>query len=330
MTVRTANEGDVPAIVDLLRLSLGDGHTPKSESYWRWKHIENPFGRSPVLLGLQGTTLVGVRAFMKWRFISGGTVSEAVRAVDTATHPNFRGQGIFNKLTLSLIKECENSEVGFVFNTPNKISKSGYLKMGWQEAGRLPITIKFPRPLSILSSHFRHISPLNLSSAEIEDKSVAEYLSHPDLVKLLADCKSAHANKLVTDHSAESLAWRYLHVKVAKYFAAGIADEEGLRALFFYRFKASKLGKELRISDFFMCEPSAIGEVNKLIRRKLHDHNADYATISGLNMWVQSSFPALPFSLGPMVTVRDLSGPRISELQKFRNWNPSIGDLELF
>ena len=127
MEVREATEEDIPAIVNLLKQSLGESLMPKSEKYWRWKHLENPFGKSPVLLCWEGKTLIGVRAFLRWEWALQGKVIRAVRAVDTATHPDYQGKGIFKKLTLSLVDTCTKAGDKFVFNTPNKQSKPGYL-----------------------------------------------------------------------------------------------------------------------------------------------------------------------------------------------------------
>ena len=68
MTIRASTEADVPRIIELLKSSLGETLMPKSEAFWRWKHWENPFGKSPVLLAFENETLIGVRAFMKWEW----------------------------------------------------------------------------------------------------------------------------------------------------------------------------------------------------------------------------------------------------------------------
>src|SRR5690606_11778858 len=103
MEVRHATPDDIPAIVDLLKLSLGEQLMPKSEEFWRWKHLQNPFGESPVLLAFDQDTLTGVRAFMHWRWSTNTNTYSAVRAVDTATHPEYQGRGIFRTLTQKLV-----------------------------------------------------------------------------------------------------------------------------------------------------------------------------------------------------------------------------------
>ncbi len=150
MTIRIATEQDTEAIVALLKLSLGDVSTIKSATYWRWKHIENPFGKSHVLIAEEDGIIVGIRAFMQWRWSNGSREFTALRAVDTATHPDYQGKGIFKKLTMELIDRRRAAGDDFIFNTPNDQSRPGYLKMGWQVVGRLPVALSIRRPVRMI------------------------------------------------------------------------------------------------------------------------------------------------------------------------------------
>jgi hypothetical protein len=81
--------------------------------------------------------IVGARVFLRWQFRDArGNVTEALRPVDTVTHPEARGRGIFKRLTLTGLAELHADERYLVFNTPNGNSLPGYLKMGWEEHGR--------------------------------------------------------------------------------------------------------------------------------------------------------------------------------------------------
>ena len=68
--------------------------------------------------------IVGLRAFMRWEFAAGDRRFRAVRAVDTATHPDYQGQGIFSRLTLEAL-DALRDQADFVFNTPNEKSLPG-------------------------------------------------------------------------------------------------------------------------------------------------------------------------------------------------------------
>ena len=77
------------------------------------------------------------RTFLRWEFArSDDTRLRAVRAVDTATDPEFQGRGIFTRLTLHGVSELQEEGVAIIFNTPNAKSLPGYLKMGWKVIGR--------------------------------------------------------------------------------------------------------------------------------------------------------------------------------------------------
>ena len=65
---RPFEPGDEEQVLDLLKISLGDGPGGgRDERFWRWKHLDNPFGPSYIRVALGGEgKLVGMRAFMRW------------------------------------------------------------------------------------------------------------------------------------------------------------------------------------------------------------------------------------------------------------------------
>lgn len=329
MEVREATDADIPAIVALLKISLGESLMPKSERYWRWKHLENPFGQSPVLLCLEGGEIVGVRAFLRWEWNNEGQVYRAVRAVDTATHPDHQGKGVFKKLTLSLVDYCKQRGDHFVFNTPNQQSKPGYLKMGWEEAGKFPIRISIQRPVAMLKNF---ISNAGMEKAESENSSIKYYLEHARLSVLVND----HLRKkrqTITNISVPYLIWRYLEVPVARYVAIGEEQEERLSGLIIGRIKKTRFGRELRITDYFLDVSSNGKELMKKFKESKKDWGIDYCT-SSVALTKDSEHVLgrrwLTASVGPIVTVRSLATEDLSALKNFKNWSPSLGDLELF
>jgi GNAT superfamily N-acetyltransferase len=100
LDVRPYEDADEPRVLELLSASLGAGPSgDRSAAFFRWKHLENPFGRSVLLVAEADGGIVGLRAFLRWRLRAGHRELSAVRAVDTATHPEFQGRGIFSRLT---------------------------------------------------------------------------------------------------------------------------------------------------------------------------------------------------------------------------------------
>ncbi len=307
MTIRSASEKDIPGIVNLLKASLGESLMPKSEHFWRWKHIDNPFGQSPVLLAFDGDKLVGVRAFMRWEWMQGKKIYKAVRAVDTATHPQYQGSGIFRKLTLSLVNQCQEDGVAFIFNTPNKISKPGYIKMGWQSLGRMPLQA-FP-VLSVGKRKDDFEIKYGLNEGHLKS-----FFSKSPLYEL-----QANTTGLSTHHTSETIHWRYKENPNVSYYM--FEDEEsGSAYITLFRLKPSRIGLELRICDAFFKSPSRIYKEHLL--KVALEAKAQFITFSGQ----QNLFP-LSLRFGPEITMRQLT---TENFLSFRDWKPTLGDMEVF
>lgn len=322
MIVRKANHNDIPAIVALLKTSLGESLMPKSEGYWRWKHIDNPFGPSPVLLAEEDGRIIGVRAFMTWQWSHHGQVLSAVRAVDTATDPNHQGKGIFKKLTLAMVEECKNDGVHFIFNTPNTQSRPGYLKMGWEDAGRLPVQMAPLRIFSMLKAVVSGAATVGSTDHE----TLNNLLSDPSLADLIAKDQS-HRSNICTRYSIAYLKWRYGDVPVVKYNAFRYTDGRE-DSVVIGRIKSSRLGNEFRVTDFFSTEARLSRASKNELKRFAINSGADYLTSSGVTS-ERLSF-GMTFKKGPITTVRNLNLKDISQLSGFNHWSPSLGDLELF
>ena len=146
LDIREATLADRSSIIELCRASLGWGDDPRFEQLFSWKHDQNAFGPSYMWVATDGGRIVGLRAFMRWEFVRRGEVLRAVRAVDTATHPDYQGKGLFTAMTMHGLDVIRDDGVDFVFNTPNDKSRPGYLKMGWQEVGKLPVAIRVAGP----------------------------------------------------------------------------------------------------------------------------------------------------------------------------------------
>lgn len=139
LEIRPFRPDDLPAVLDLLRASLGEtASLQRTPELFEWKHVINPFGRSLMFVATDGDTIAGFRAFMRWELERpDGAGLRCVRAVDTATHPDYRRRGIFRNLTLAALDAATQDGVDLVFNTPNPRSGAGYLTMGWSEVGTI-------------------------------------------------------------------------------------------------------------------------------------------------------------------------------------------------
>ena len=162
VTVRPLADDDLPAVLDLLSASLAGGPTgERTEAFFTWKHRDNPAGASLGLVAVDPAegAVVGVRLFLRWDLRVGDERVRAVRAVDTATHPDHQGRGIFRRLTTAALDEIDVEGVHLVFNTPNDQSRPGYLKMGWQPVGEVPVRLRPVRPVRFARGILRRQRP---------------------------------------------------------------------------------------------------------------------------------------------------------------------------
>ncbi|MBL7858461.1 MAG: GNAT family N-acetyltransferase [Cyclobacteriaceae bacterium] len=321
MEIRPATEADIPAIVNLLRLSLGESLMPKSESYWRWKHIDNPFGRSPVVVAVEGDQLIGVRAFMRWEWRMGEQILKAVRAVDTATHPEYQGKGIFRKLTLQLVEQCREEGVDFIYNTPNAQSMPGYLKMGWVRAGKLPVKFYVVSWAELVRTYFSKTTRAVTFQSNFSSGDQDSWIE--DLVQ--ADLPYRH--DVCTVYSSRYLNWRYRAVPVVPYLRF-LFEKNNQRVVIFGRMKKTRAGNEFRVTDVF-------ANYNKIDTVALRDFR-EFVSAQGAAFITSTGTADVRFGLGvtlplgPDVTVRALNLSSLENLIHFKNWHPALGDLELF
>ncbi|GAB2499917.1 GNAT family N-acetyltransferase [Algoriphagus taiwanensis] len=308
MHIRRGTQEDIPAIINLLRLSLGESLIPKSEALWNWKHVENPFGPSPILVAEDGGQLIGIRAFLKWEYIYQGKAISACRAVDTAVHPDFQGKGIFTSLTLQLIEEVKSEGIELIFNTPNTKSTPGYLKMGWEKWGNLPIQL--------------HWNWASLFSKN-QDAFDSDWDSIPPLIEKL-ESRPSESSSIKTNLLPGYIFWRYRDCPLFDY--KFVTDQE--KYLLIYRVKDNSWGRELRICDCFYLENLDLGKVRKDLKSIQKKSGATWVSASGLHLEESLKLKLAPnLPIGPLVTLRPINKDLIP---KSLPWAWSLGDLELF
>jgi len=335
--IRPGTDADIPAVIELMRVALGEGKIPRTREFWTWKHRTNPFGPSPMWLASANDALVGVRLFMRWRWQwAGGRESlAAVRAVDTATHPDWQGKGIFKRLTLSLVDDMTRAGTAFVFNTPNDQSRPGYLKMGWQQVGRVSLWIKPYRPLRALLSMLRASAPSH-TPADVattnpnEARALLEDAEHARLFARVATRQPGYATPL----SASYLAWRYLSCPAAAYELSSFDPRRGLVV---HRNRMRRGLRELTFTDLVV--ESSLGGIRTAVanvRAALRQAKPDYAVAalrrdsSEAAVLAACGFVPAP-RLGPIFTVRELArAADTPDPATANNFHTSIGDLELF
>jgi GNAT superfamily N-acetyltransferase len=319
-------------MIGLLKKSLGEGLIPKSEELWNWKHEQNPFGASFVLLAEENGALIGLRAFMQWQWKWNNTIYKAIRAVDTATHPDHQGKGIFKKLTLQQLELCKQQGIHFVFNTPNDQSRPGYLKMGWVQQGKMPLKLKVLNPIALA---YAIAFKRGKTASGAEDPTPSQTWD-PRVFDLMNkfESKTTHLNTLL---SSSYIRWRYAENPLFRYNY--FTDYENF--LLIGRIKSHSFTRELRLVDCMLFNNASTNKrINSLISKAVlpycKNNKIQFISFSGQQYQTYQSalnwMGMIPVqNRGPIVTLRDLNmNEKFPELLEINNWGYSLGDMELF
>lgn len=312
MEIRYTRPEDLEEIIAVLKASLGEVSSKKNSEIWNFKHEKNPFGKSLVLVAIEKEKIVGVRAFMRWEWQLGNQKFRSFRAVDTATHPDHRGKGIFKKLTLEAVSQGAKNEDHFIFNTPNSQSRPGYLKMGWEEVDKIKVELLVANP-------YQKSEKLSLK--------INEFRSLDTVVDLL---NSFHMEKIAgkkffTPKTIEYLNWRYINNPLQQYMIS--FDEDYFCAAYI---KKHKYFKELRVSEAIFVSQEGQQKVKGFLRKAAAAYGA--LIISKAADENKMSLFSYKGKLGPILTIRQLKSSKesLDFLRQLDNWRYSLGDLELF
>jgi GNAT superfamily N-acetyltransferase len=336
IALRRTAPADLVQVLELVRTALGPGSVPRTEAFWRWKHEQNPFGPSPVMVADADGRIASLRVFLRWRWRYGGRTFAAVRPVDTATHPDWRRRGLFEWLTRELLQVMKAEGVAFVFNTPNAASGRGYEKLGWRIVGAPTIWVRPVRPVRVLSELALHDEPTGLAEAPQRfESATTDILTSPDLASFLRSTTRS-AFHLMTDADAAYLAWRYHDCPGLAYGAAGTFDRTS-GALTVFR-RAMRRGlRELRLCDLFVApDVASRSKMREVIQRLLLEHEVDLATARAVPRTMQAAVLLrsgfLPVQrIGPTLAIRPLAaGADLPPIERLSAWGASIGDLEVF
>jgi hypothetical protein len=259
---------------------------------------------------------------MRWQFEHAGRIQNAVRAVDTATHPEYQGRGIFTALTLRALEDLDHEDVAFVFNTPNEQSRPGYLKMGWRVIGRLPVSVRPSSPGALVRMTRARTPAERWSTPTAAGMPAADALGdRAALDRLLASRSDAGA--MGTRMTPEYLDWRYASEPIE--YRALVGGDGVASGLAIFRVRRRGPTRETVLCDVIV--PDGDERLRRdLLGRVARVTDTDYVIAIDRRFMSREGFVRLPRQ-GPILTSRLVGGDRLPPL---REWQLRLGDVELF
>ena len=333
--VRPYRDEDETSVLDLLAVTLGGGpagHRPAD--FFRWKHLENPAGRSFMLVAELDGEIVGFRAFMRWRFVAGGSTVRAVRAVDTATHPDHQGKGIFSTLTRQALGGLRG-DTDLVFNTPNASSLPGYLKMGWHVVGQMPVWIRVRRPLAFARGLRSIHSPSAStdSGPEVRAPSALEVFQRPQQLADLLEESGGLDGRLATPVDVDYLAWRYGRAPALGYRVITDETAGALSGAAFFRVRPRGGLWETTLGDVIVRSGdrrTARRLIGKVVSASPVHHVTCHFPTGSIQLAGARMNGFIGWRRGEVFVVNPLNPELAPMAGRLDSWSLSLGTLEVF
>lgn len=347
-TVETRPAGDFAAddrrsVRHLLGSLIGETAVTRwEEGFWRWKHVENPFGGSWVATARDRSTgeIVSVQHAIAWTLEDvDGTSVRAARHCDGATDPAHQRRGLYTATDRSLHERLEAERVTVLLGTPNEKTLGMELKTGWRIAAR---PRRFVRPVLSGATVTSLLGRTGTAGTGEHRQAPDEGLLWPELLSrygddirdvLAANEALRHRVGLRTTRTFELLRWRYGACPTATY---RVVPWESDRLEGFAVLRTAARGSRLPaavLTEAFVRDPNS-SRYAKLLREVVRNVRAGYLTAhftadtaerGGL---LRSGFLPAPRRRG-VLTARGLGLDAVHD-DALGAWDLTLGELEVF
>lgn len=341
----------------LLKLthSTYKGSEIADSAYLKWEYEDNPAGKAILEVAQAEDQLVAQYLVLPRMFsVFGATVMGSL-SVNSLTHPDYRGQGLFGKLANAVYERCSKNGCQFTVGMPNPVSYPLFVsKLNFANPGRIPFRILPLRPLSMirkrLSGHKKkHGAEFGLKKAMQlsqfgNGRELLSFSPQEDqdlLETFIAEWEKHHP--LAVKRSAAYMHWRYVSVPNRQYHLCIVRHYGKIEALMVVRMK-EVFGWSCAIIMDFLVLPGKEGIISgtgllEFLKKSAYESGADAilcAMTAGqeANLLRQKGFKTVPDFLLPQklefILRLHKEFPNSATLKNWENWHFCFGDYDVF
>lgn len=302
---------DTDSILDLINLI--QPNIPWNKEYFNWQFFENPMGPADIY---------GIKNLNKKVIAIYASISKIIKfknyelkgrmIQDVMTHPEYRGQGFLNKLSLFCLENIKkNDEIGYTF--PNEKSEKSFRRNNWHELCSIPLRTK------IISKNLDYKIKLDISRVEEKfDKSISSIWENSGI-------------KIGINRNDEYLNWRY-RKPGTKYFKFVLNSNEGFLIL--------KTFKEKQTSLIHICDLVVREDKKELILPALEfaEQFGKYNNCNVITSWCNKNHIYSNFYEHFKLNLRSISrysfiyynNEKLKDLKISDKWYLSQGDSDVY
>lgn len=174
----------------------------------KWRYLDNPSKDILACFAIEKGEIVANYSVSPIRLLNDGKLIKAGLSLNTMTHPDFTGKGLFVKLASKVYAEMQEREYKLVFGFPNYISNRTFIqKLGWNDIHEIPMM---------------ELDITNWPLIDQNEKNIVE----DEEYSLNYDKCIAKRNKIMVYKPKEYMIWKYRKNPTNKYYNFVILDQE--------------------------------------------------------------------------------------------------------
>ena len=338
--IRAASANDIQKIRTLFYEVWGYN---RPEAYDVWRYFGGSRNMCPVTLAMDGEKVVGSYSLWPTLIKVGETVISGGQSMDTMTHPDYQGQGIFIKLAEACYELAISQGIKLIYGFPNPLSYPGFTKrLGWTHVGDMTHWVrlikpskhpKIPAVIGRAADFATRFIPLNnLSKYEIKVG-----MPRPiDLKALLANWNSK-LNYCQIDRNIEWLNWRYSDSAENDYEWISICKQGYVIGACVWGMKNTNWGEigdnRAHLVELFGMDREGVSKILAAAIRAAEQKGAVLLeTVCGRNLSAKHLILAGFYShrKAPFIVKRLLNNSNDKDIYDIKKWNIVGGDLDTF
>lgn len=313
-----------------------------SENYLEWEYTKNPAGNAIAFVEKDVEKIAGQYILIPKDIVVDGTSVKSSLSLNTITHPDFRGKGVFPRLAELTYSECKIDNIDFTVGFPNANSVKVFLgKLKFVEIGRMPLLLNVVNPLKAIANFIKRRGSDSNEELVLKIDSTGNDFSSLDLIidadrydQFLTTFESR--GFITSKRSREYLKWRYVDIPLRKYHLFKYENNGIIESIVVIRAKEIMGVRCGIIVDYFSLGNSVrslsiIKELKKneldLIIATLPEESSEYKSL------LRSGFFKIPEFLmfkKLYVILRYHRSDISKTYSDFKKWFITFGDYDIF
>lgn len=297
---RRYRQGDEQQIVDLLKTVFEKRY---EDSYWQWMYRDHPADADPIIWVAEADgEIVGHYALVPVIMRIDGRRILGSQSGDTATHPRFRGRGLFQTLAKLSYSDADSKGISVTYGF-SEVGKPAYVgfveRLGWKQVAIMLSGVKVLNYTGLLSTYLKNrllkgqtfcekatglrmtsweqkISPYHVSLLNRFD---GRFDKVPDLFPL--------RGHIAVERSSKYLNWRYVTRPGSAYIKLGCFLEDTLSGYLTLKLRVIAGRADARIVDLVGEDEKTTLALIQAVCDLLH------GTVDTLSILIQDQNPCI-------------------------------------